>query len=177
MTINGFEILKEFILVVILFISLLSLCFLIYKKCKKKHKSGINNIDNLAPFEKEIFMQLMHQQFEKSFEAISDSLIQEYRKIYKMINNSKHEVNANAFLTDSDCNDKQMLPEKNENRHRPINTVPDSNLYDEALNLAASGFSSAKIAQMLHIPFGEIDLIMKLNSNEVSWNNMEMKRH
>jgi len=76
---------------------------------------------------------------------------------------------------DSDHHAKHMLPKNNEDSNISINSVSDGNLYDEALSLAASGFSSTKIAEMLHVPFGEIDLIMKLNSNEVSWDNMERK--
>jgi hypothetical protein len=175
MTINGFVIFKEFFLGFILFIAVLPLVLFIYKKYKKRNRLDINHMAISTPFEKEVFLQLLNQQFEKSFGTISDSLINEYRIIYKMISSSKYSVKANSFLMDSDHHAKHMLPENNEDSNISINSVSDGNLYDEALSLAASGFSSTKIAEMLHVPFGEIDLIMKLNSNEVSWDNMERK--
>ena len=175
MIINSFIIFKEFLFLFILFLAVSSLCFLIYKKFKKRKVVEVNHIDISSTFDKEIFIQLMNQQFEKSFEAISDSLIKEYSKIYKLINNPKFEVNGNSSLMASDNNDKQKLPKNSEGSNLSVNSVSDGNLYDEAVNLAASGVSSKKIAEMLSIPFGEIDLIMKLNSNEVSWGNMERR--
>lgn len=175
MKINDLLILKEFFSIVILFAAALTICFLVYRRFKNKRELRVDSIESLMPFEKEIFTQLVQQQFEKSFEAISDSLIKEYRKIYEIINNSKSFVTENDFLINSD--NSNMFFKKNKKNNTFISSMSDSHLYDEALNLADTGLPAIKIAQRLNIPVGEIDLIMKFNNNEVSWDNMEKKHN
>lgn len=168
---NDLLILKEFFSTIILLGALLTIFFLIYKKFMNKQETKIDGSGGFIPFEKEMFIQSIQNQFEKSFEAISDCMIHEYHKLYFMINKIKSPSSDKMLFADNNREDI-FLNQKCDNHHF-ADSVFDPDLYNEVLKLAHRGMSEVEIAKMLNLPVGEIDLVIRLNNNEVFWDRME----
>ena len=153
LVLNGVQI----ILCVMIFI------FLIHSKIK--YKRWILNAaaqETTPAFSDEIRIQHLKQLTEKSFDAVVDTINQERMALQTCFDASESESGQSVSVLPTSDDFKTLIPEDETN---PGDT--DLTNFSEIIALADKGLSIREISKRLNMPSGEVELVVRLNKDDV----------
>jgi len=137
--------------------------FLIYSKIKYKRWILNAAAQETAPaFSDEIRMQHLIQLTEKSFDAVVDTINQESMALRAYFDASESESGQSAFVLPASDDFRTLIQEDETN---PGET--DLTNFSEIFALADKGLSNREISKHLNMPSGEVELVLRLNKDDV----------
>ena len=132
------------------------------KGAQEMFKKNANN--NMKPFDEEMFAQMVNQESKRSFKSISDAFVRERQILCEFLEKGELLKAKNLLFRPSSYEAKRITFQQT--IKNPHHKAKAGEVYTEVVRLADLGMTTKKITEMVKIPKGEIELIIKLRKKK-----------
>ena len=132
------------------------------KTAQEMFKKSANN--NMKPFDEEMFAQMVNQESNRSVKRITDNFLKERQMLCDFLEKGELQKAKNLLFRPS-SNGAKCIPFQ-QTLKKPHHKAKTGEVYTKVARLADLGMTPKKITEMVKIPKGEIELIIKLRKKK-----------